>query len=82
MNLERATSPVLESILFRFDQLYPLLAKQRVKRTGAGQTQAFISASNQVKGVNKLTETLSMIDRVKLISTIAKSEVASITNSQ
>jgi hypothetical protein len=37
-----------------------------------------------VKGekAEKLTESLGMIDRVKLISTIAKSEVSSITTSQ
>ena len=59
---------------------------------GIGQTKTFISASNNVTseasaaanntaGSNLLTN-LSMIDRIKIISTIAKSEMAMILTSQ
>ena len=76
----------LPTMLARFNSLYTLLAKQRAKQSGAGQNSAYISASNQGSKnanptTNPLLASLPMIDRLKLIHTLAKSEAALISTS-
>ena len=77
----------IDGILFRFNSLYPLLAKQRAKQAGGGSAQAYISASNQAKrsaaaSIDSLDGGLSMVEKVKLISTLAKSETMALKNSE
>ena len=72
---------VMAGVMTRFKALYPMLLKQRAKSSGAGQTQAFISASNKVSKetqANKLQASVPLMDKVKIMTVIAKSEVASL----
>ena len=69
----------LDAILSRFETLYPLLIKQRAKLAGAGYTQNFISASNRVSKeatAAAFATSLPILDKLKLMSTLVKSEVA------
>ena len=68
-------------ILARFDALYPLLVKQKNKELCAGTNKDFISASNQVfrdRDGTQLAGSLTILDRIKLISTLARSEIATV----
>ena len=59
--------------------------RQRLKDIGAGPSQDFISASNQVyrdRDGTQLAGTLTMFEKIKMISTLAKSEVATLESNE
>ena len=79
--MQQHDNTLLAQILLRFDALYPMLVRQRLKDIGAGTSQDFISASNQVfrdRDGTQLAGTLTMLEKIKMISTLAKSEVATL----
>jgi len=74
----------LQGALTRFDALYPLLVKQKVKDSGIVQTSAFMSASNTASRETQraqLANQLTTQDRLKLVNTLSKSEVIALSSS-
>ena len=56
-----------------------------MKEIGASQSKDFIAASNQVyrdRDGTQLAGTLTILDRIKLVATLAKSEVATLQDAK
>ena len=81
----------MTQILARLETLYPLLTKQKLKESGKVHSQSFITPANgPAKGIFQnnqeavlpQTDGLTLRERLKIISTLAKSEVLNLPSEE